>query len=156
MSHVTLLFSSSNTIASRLIRAATWSRWSHVGIVHADASVVESVPRYGVGQAPKVDAICGADQYALGDIPCRDPDAIIEAALSQVGKPYDYSALLGLTFHRDWQEDDRWFCSELIAWAFAQAGEPLFRAEALHRITPQHLWMLPPRREDAVVEGGLA
>lgn len=52
--------------------------------------------------------------------------------------------LLGLLMHRDWQEEDRWFCSELVAWAFTQGGSPLFRREAMHRITPQHLWMLAP------------
>jgi hypothetical protein len=61
-----------------------------------------------------------------------------------VGKPYDLTALFGLLMRRDWQEEDRWFCSELVGWAFAQGGSPLFRADALHRITPQNLWMLAP------------
>ena len=56
----------------------------------------------------------------------------------------DVTAIVGLGLHRDWQEDDRWFCSELVAWAFEKAGEPLFRAEVLRRVTPQHLWMLAP------------
>lgn len=29
--------------------------------------------------------------------------------------------------------------------AFQQGGSPLFRPEALHRITPQHLWMIAKR-----------
>ena len=30
----------------------------------------------------------------------------------------------------------------LVGWSFAQAGSPLFRPEALYRVTPQHLWMI--------------
>ena len=44
---------------------------------------------------------------------------------------------------RDWQDDAAWWCSELIPWAAKQAGTDLFRPDALRRITPEHLWMLP-------------
>ena len=56
----------------------------------------------------------------------------------------DGTAVLGLGLHRDWQQDDSWFCSELAAWSFQQAGSPLFRANAARRVTPQDLWMLQP------------
>ena len=82
--------------------------------------------------------------YAFSDLPCADPDAVIKAALTQLDKPYDFTALFGLLMHRDWQEEDSWFCSELVAWAFAQGGSPLFKPDAIKRVTPQHLWMLAP------------
>lgn len=143
MGTVSLLFSTSRHPMSAVIRACTWSSWSHVALIDGD-EVIEATAPAGVRRFPVVQAIDHAKRGKIVDLPCRDPGAVIAAAASQLGKPYDYTAVLGLGLHRDWQEDDAWFCSELVAWAFAQAGEPLFRAEVLRRVTPQHLWMLAP------------
>ena len=128
---------------SAAIRLGTWSDWSHVAIIDGD-EVIEATAPAGVRRFPVVQAINHAKRAAVVELPCRDPRAVIAAAESQLGKPYDFTAIVGLGLHRDWQEDDRWFCSELVAWAFEKAGEPLFRAEVLRRVTPQHLWMLAP------------
>lgn len=143
MGTVSLLFSTSRHPMSAVIRACTWSSWSHVALIDGD-EVIEATAPAGVRRFPVVQAIDHAKRVQIVDLPCRDPQAVISAADSQIGKPYDYTAVLGLGLHRDWQEDDAWFCSELVAWAFAQAGESLFRGEVLRRITPQHLWMLAP------------
>lgn len=128
---------------STVIRAATWSRWSHVALIDGD-EVIEATAPAGVRRFPVVEAINHAKRGAIVELPCRSAESILSAAASQLGKPYDYTAILGLGLHRDWQDDDSWFCSELVAWAFQQAGEPLFRPEVMRRVTPQHLWMLAP------------
>jgi uncharacterized protein YycO len=81
--------------------------------------------------------------WVILDIPCVNPEAAWAAALSQVGKSYDWLALTGFLVHRNWESQDRWFCSELVAWSFAQAGSPLFRAETKNLITPRDFWILP-------------
>lgn len=143
MGTVSLLFSTSGHPMSAAIRLGTWSDWSHVAIIDGD-EVIEATAPAGVRRFPVVQAIDHAKRGKIVELPCRDPGAVIAAAASQLGKPYDYTAVLGLGLHRDWQEDDAWFCSELVAWSFQHAGEPLFRAECLRRVTPQHLWMLAP------------
>lgn len=143
MGGISLLFSTSDHPMSAAIRLGTWSDWSHVAIIDGD-EVIEAVALAGVRRFPVVQAIARAKRAVVVELPCLDPRAVIAAAASQIGKPYDYSAILGLGLRRDWQEDDAWFCSELVAWAFQQAGLPLFRAECLRRVTPQHLWMLAP------------
>lgn len=143
MGTISLLFSTSGHPMSAAIRLGTWSDWSHVAIIDGD-EVIEATAPAGVRRFPVVQAINHAKRGAVVELPCRDPRAVIAAAESQLGKPYDFTAIVGLGLHRDWQEDDRWFCSELVAWAFEKAGEPLFRAEVLRRVTPQHLWMLAP------------
>lgn len=143
MSSVSLLFSTSRHPMSAVIRACTWSSWSHVALIDGD-EVIEATAPAGVRRYPVLLALDHAKQAAIVDLPCRDSRAVIAAAASQLGKPYDYTAIAGLGLHRYWQEDDRWFCSELVAWAFSQAGESLFRADVLRRVTPQHLWMLAP------------
>lgn len=136
-----VLFCTSKLPGAALIRAVTWSQWSHVALVDGDEAIEAIWPAVRV--APLAEVIAAHSAHVIVDLPCRLPSDVIRAARSQVGKPYDLSALFGLLMHRDWQEPDSWFCSELVAWAFAQAGSPLFRADALHRITPQHLWMHP-------------
>ncbi|MGZ5029020.1 MAG: YiiX/YebB-like N1pC/P60 family cysteine hydrolase [Methylobacter sp.] len=137
-----ILFCTSNLPGAALIRAVTWSDYSHVAIVDG-AYVIEAVwPCVRVSRLENV--LAAHSSFSFVDLPCRDPQAAIRAARSQVGKPYDLTGILGLGLHRDWQETDSWFCSELVAWAFAQGGTQLFRPEAMHRVTPQHLWMLSP------------
>lgn len=135
-----VLFCTSKLPGAALIRAVTWSDWSHVAIVDGDEVIEATWPAVRV--APMAEVVAKHPKHVVVDLPCSDAGAIIAAARSQVGKPYDLTALFGLLVRRDWQEADRWFCSELVAWAFAQGGSPLFRPEALYRITPQHLWMI--------------
>lgn len=128
---------------SWVIRAGSWSTWSHVAIVSGD-SVIEAVAIDGVSQRALADRKKQDPRWQLVDFACANPQGVIEAARSQIGKPYDYTGVLGIGFHRNWQQDDAWFCSELVAWAFQQAGCPLFRTGASRRVTPQDLWMLSP------------
>jgi len=143
MKTIALLFSTTANPFSGLIRAFTWSSWSHVSIIDGD-TVIEAAALHGVRRVPVLDAINRASRGEVVEFQCQDPERIIAAAASQIGKPYDYTALIGLGLRRDWQESDSWFCSELVAWAFQEAGEPIFRADAMHRVTPEHLWMLDP------------
>lgn len=137
-----VLFCTSKLPGAVLIRAVTWSQWSHVALVDGD-EVIEAIwPAVRV--APLAEVIAKHSAHVIIDLPCHAPADVINAARSQVGKPYDLTALFGLLMHRDWQENDSWFCSELVAWAFAAAGQPIFRQDASSRITPQHLWMLAP------------
>ena len=53
--------------------------------------------------------------------------AIYTSALSQLGKPFDNSALkdfLSSQFpgYRDWRDKGAWFCAELAVWAVESAG----------------------------------
>src|SRR5487761_1504425 len=58
-----------------------------------------------------------------------EPDralAVESALVSQLDKPYDFSAIwafaLGRLTDRNWRDRRAWFCSELDAWAFEQGG----------------------------------
>ena len=71
---------------------------------------------------------------------------VVEAAyawaLTQNGKPYDFSAISGIAFDRNWHADEKWFCSELVAVAFEKAGYPILStrpSDEVFRITPRDL-----------------
>ena len=61
-------------------------------------------------------------------------------AQTQSGKRYDYSAIFGIFLDREWRDDTRWFCSELVAAAFEKTNTPLLNPNAeTWRITPRDL-----------------
>lgn len=60
----------------------------------------------------------------------------------QIGKPYDWTALLGIIVRNvKWADDDSWFCSELVEGAIKAGGLDRF-VEKLSRIIPQYCWII--------------
>lgn len=140
MSHVTLIFTRSGKIGSRLLRLILGSRWSHCGIVTPDGTVIEAQMR-GVIERPLAGMLAESERHEFIDVPCPNPAAVIAAARSQLGKPYDWLGLLGYGLRSSRvQAAERWFCSELVAWAFAYSGYPLMRSSAW-RISPPMLYL---------------
>lgn len=135
---VQVLFTRSHAPGSVLLRTALWSPWSHCAIVDGDEAI-EAAAFGGVRARPLSDMLAHATKAAMIVLP-GEPEKVIAAARSQIGKPYDWAGVLGFGFRRRWQDDDAWFCSELVAWAFAEAGTPLFREHAW-RITPRDLYI---------------
>lgn len=153
MSVVRVLFTRRHHPGSVAIRLATWSLWSHVDLLLDEpgpaARLVGAVAPAGVKEALLATRLAHASRAAIVEFPVQNPQAVLDVATSQIGRPYDWLGCAGIALrNRDWQEPDSWFCSELVAYAFGQAGEPLFRDDMVSRITPQHLWMLakPSRR----------
>lgn len=58
---------------------------------------------------------------------------------SQIGKPYDHTAIWGFVLGRDWREDDSWICSELQAAALEAAGIVPKLFVPANKITPNAL-----------------
>ena len=136
-----LAFCRADSLSSYLIRLATWSPWSHVALVEGD-NVIDATLARGVAVSALSDFEERHDEIRLIQLSDDFGRQLAKEMASQLGKPYDWRAVVGLELHRDWQDDSSWFCSELVAAAFEWAGHPLFRAETMHRVTPQHLWML--------------
>lgn len=134
---ITLQFSTTSAPASRLICWGTWGRHSHVDLVLPDGRLLGAVPG-GVQVRPYDPSVLRIERYQVDA-----PDAVLDAAISQMGKPYDWPGVFGYALRRDWQEDDSWFCSELVSWAFQMAGAPLLRAPDAWRITPRDLLLSP-------------
>jgi uncharacterized protein YycO len=142
---ITLYLTASRTFGGYAIQLFTWSKWSHIAIEDGD-HLIEAHWRYGVRRVPKEEGLKKVSRMAVIKVETKNDEAVLKACRSQVGKPYDYSAILSFLIRRDWQEDDAWQCAELIAWAFAMAGEPIFRPDSVSRITPAHWWLVAPNR----------
>lgn len=136
MPALTVIYSRSRTLGAPLIRHADrFGRWSHCGILAPDGWVIESRAFHGVAETPWAEFIDRVSHHELRSIACPDPDAAIAFARSQIGKGYDYRAILGLAMRNSWEEPDRWHCAELVEAALVAGGRRRFLSEAW-RISP--------------------
>lgn len=131
--------------AGWLLRFVMWSRWSHSAILDEASGMVYDSTLLGGGVCvgPMGEFLQHYRRHEMRDIDVRvgrleESRAWLRA---QVGKPYDWTALLSWIVRRDWQEPDAWFCSELTESFIDQFSTPRFR-ESVSRITPRHQDML--------------
>lgn len=124
------------------IRWYTWSEAAHAGIQVADGFIVDATPNHGVSEH---DGMRGqvASYYDVQGLTQKIEDRVWDFLEHQIGKPYDWTAIRGMAFHRDWHDDRSWFCSELVAAAFESAGLPLLRTNHLNRVSPRDLLLSP-------------
>jgi uncharacterized protein YycO len=143
MSKVRLQFSTTKDFGSKFIRLMTWSEYSHVDIVLPDGTLLGARMVNGVQIRPA--DYCNFSRVDIYEtiVPVNDT-LIYDFARSQVGKPYDWKGIINIGLERNWQEPDSWFCSELAAWCFTQAGTPLLSVgEQYYRVTPRDLTISP-------------
>lgn len=138
-----LILCRNNTLGSLALRAAMWSRYSHSAIYDdATGLVYDSTLMHGGVRATLwLDWMPHYPERELRRMSVIDADGARRWLDAQVGKPYDWTALAGMAVHRNWQDDDAWFCSELTEACTSRWGVPRFRA-GMARITPRHQEML--------------
>ena len=136
---VTLQFSGLDSFGSKVVQWSTWSWVGHVDFVLPNGDLLGSLPhlRNGGVQIHKMkprDAYARVERYQIDA-----PSSVYDAALSQVGKEYDWRGIMSFVSRtRDWQCSDKWFCSELVMWAFLENDIELIR-DISNRVTPHSL-----------------
>lgn len=128
-------------LGSLLLRTGMWSSWSHCAILTPDNTAIEAAAFEGVVERPYADFIADKSEFSLKTIEVPDDAAAIAWARTQIGKPYDWLGAIGIALHREWQQDDSWFCSELVEGAAVRGGRQRFVNQA-QRVTPQSSWMV--------------
>ena len=125
------------TLSSVAIRLAAWGGpWSHCGLI-VGTDVVECLAsRGGVVLTPLADVMAHSSAHEMVDIECPDPQRGITWALSTLGRPYDWTGVIGIPFRRrQWADDGRWYCSEHVERAVMEAGRVRFR-DGLPGVSP--------------------
>jgi uncharacterized protein YycO len=139
------------SLTSRIIQAFNWSCYSHIAWVdEQDGSVIEAWHRGGVSKAPNMSTNhtpgTSVVMFDVIDETPRHTPLIREFLQAQVGKQYDFAGILGFLIRsRRLQHDGKWFCSELVAAAYANAGIPLLNLPAF-KIYPGMLVSSPRLR----------
>jgi len=139
---VSVIFRRNHTLGSILLRVAMWSKWAHCGVIHGN-EVIEASAVGGVVRTPYDAFIKNSSCHEIVGFYLQDAvaDAVVQNMLSQLGKPYDWTGILGIAFRqRNWHDKDKWSCAELVAWAFEKAGRPLVRAGSW-RVNPQQIYL---------------
>lgn len=128
-----------------LLRFLMWSRWSHSAILDEETNIVYDSTLTGGGVRAR-EAGYFLEHYPQHEV--RDITVATERLKEsrvwlreQVGKPYDWTALLSWIVRRDWQRPDWGFCSEFSESYIGRFSTPRFR-ESVSRITPRHQDML--------------
>ena len=126
MPTLTLQFVSTRGLIPRIIRTWTNSDICHVDAVLKDGRLLGSQLHEKDGDGVLIrDA--NYEEFTKKfevqiDVTQEQYELYWKFLYSQLGKPYDNMAILGLVIHRDWRETNSWFCSELIAAALEYAG----------------------------------
>jgi len=140
-----MMFTNSKTPMAPIIRMFTWSKVSHVVILINDTTILHS-DFHGVRIEPLADLQKRSKNWMIAEFECERPQDVIDACLTQLGKPYDFTGIFGVVIRNvDIQDDSKWFCSELPVYGFEVSNQPKFQLEFQHRITPQD-WLLLPHK----------
>ncbi|WP_102794301.1 hypothetical protein [Bowmanella denitrificans] len=115
---------------SFLIRAFTWSRWSHCGVVIGQ-DVIHATAKHGVIRQSLAEV---QRQYPSHEMRFMPGDA--RTALQYLGAGYDWGGVFGVRWGL-WNQPDKWFCSELVAQCSG-----LFNNSRISRVTPEHCYMV--------------
>ena len=142
-----ILFTRRRHLGSWFIRMVTWSAYSHVDFMIDDVHVLGATAPYGVNVEPTRNRLAKASKAVVMEIKGVDLDQAKEFAIAQLGKKYDWTNIIGIYFHRDWQKNNAWSCAELVAATLKASGVQLFDDKFYSRITPQHLFMLNHPKE---------
>jgi hypothetical protein len=133
------------SLISKLIRWRTWSDYSHAAWIRDNGEVIEAW----------TDGVCKRSSIHVGHTPGTKIELFtVELTLTQkmnlecfldrqIGKSYDWRGIGKFISRRDGNNQDRWFCSELVAAAFKHAGVPLLLRIPVYKIDPGMLSYSP-------------
>ena len=134
-----IIYCTSNGFISALIRFFTFSKWSHVAIEY-NGVVIDSTSVGGVAESSLKRFMATHKSIHMEELTGVDEEAVWRFLKSQVGKKYDFRAIFAFPFRESWDEDDQWFCTEILAAAIIKGGRKLKIKSK--RITPKGLWLM--------------
>lgn len=137
-----LVLCKSNLIGSKLLRFYMWGSWSHSAIYDEEEGLVyDTTWSGGCKVQSAMEFFSKYTDWELRDLDVKDKQEARIWLRAQLGKKYDWSALFGIYFRRNWQEDDKWFCSEHTETFISKFVKPRFRV-GNWKITVFHQEML--------------
>jgi len=107
------------TFWDRMVRIATWSRFSHVEMIFGESgggTWFSSSPRDGGVRFKRILPKPG--HWVIVDLPAgvgSNSLNLYGKAVTRIGARYDWLGAFNAIFPWRWQSRKRWFCSELVA-----------------------------------------
>lgn len=138
---VVVRFTTKGHIGSRIAAKLSQSReFNHCMLI--DGDMVSEAVTWGGTRYLKTDiAMRGVKKFQDMVVFVPDIEAMRAFLCDQYGKGYDWLGAIGLPILRSeaWQDDDRWWCSELILAALGAGGNWILDPGELRRVTPNDL-----------------
>ena len=134
MQSLPVVFSRSNKPFCWLIRLGTLSSWSHCGIIDGEY-VIDATLASGVRRIPFSEWKTHYTKYEIVKFPVKNTKESIAFARGRVGNKYDFLGIVSHIFHKDIEDKDADFCSELVAATIGIKYKPW-------RLNPQFLKMV--------------
>lgn len=125
-------FVTSKGLISKIIRAFEGGRSSHVAI-GINNRIYDSTLLHGVKSWSEEEFSAKHTIQDIIELDLSMEDLALCFLLDQVGKSYDWTALIGFLLWRDWTKPDKWYCSEL-ALAVIQNGSSYSLADKHNRV----------------------
>lgn len=139
---IELRFVNGTGLVSKFIEFWTWGEWSHVDI-KTPYGWLGARANGGVKIRPWNYCDYDSQEIRVIRLDAVTEHNIMKWFYSQIGKPYDFMAVAGMPFRRDWTDDKRWFCSEMVIAGFTYQGVDLLNIKHLNRVTPRDLYLSP-------------
>lgn len=138
MERAKVIFGRGQSTISKIILFVTRSKWSHVAYIdQVSGYLIEAAGGIGVIVSTYEDFCKKYPDTKIAEIPTYNANIFRSRMIDTIGSDYDFNAILGILLRRDWDEADKWTCSEAIAHA-----SQIFRKEKLFRITQEHIFMI--------------
>jgi hypothetical protein len=131
MAEVIIRFTTCDRFVNRAIEWVTMSQVSHCEIEIPGEGWCGALPDGGTQIRPYDYNIGPRGRSILAGVDVDRPSEVYGFLRKQINKPYDYAALVGFLFERNWCDwAEKWYCSELTVAAIKQGGRPLFNCAA--------------------------
>ena len=149
MANIHLIYSNSRLPLSPLIRWRTKADFSHIGLIlepnagliSPDSLITHSaLSSKGVKFTTLKSFIGHASSYQITQLKEKTNyfEDALEIAKIYEGTPYDLEGAIGLGVGENWQDDDKFWCSEWVAFILKNIGLKLPYLDDIHRISPRH------------------
>lgn len=129
-------------LIGQLIRWQTRGSYSHVAVLFDRHDLYESVKWAGVIQRCLEEHDYEADWLRLDGWRAFE-SRMRHIAVSRLGQPYDWRAIIRFVDRRRWYRNDAWFCSEFGYSLATSSGVQLFRSTKPWEVSPNILFRSP-------------
>jgi hypothetical protein len=136
-------FSTDNDLESHAIRWATNGQFSHVDLVLPDG-LLGARAKGGVRLRPFDYKKFTARSRVACEVPYED--VAIKFARMQIGKPYNFKAILDMVAHRERSftlDQPSWYCDEFVYAIALVGGVQLLSTDNPLGLTPQEVYLSP-------------
>jgi len=133
-----------NSLISKMIRWQTNGNYSHAAIQLPNGRIIEAwhKPAKVRLRGPLQDWT-NVEAFDVEGMTEEQWDKAIAWAEKQIGKKYDFGGVFRFVTRWRKQQDEKWFCSELVYQAVLEAGMPLLARVSSSQVSPTVLSFSP-------------